>query len=75
MLLTEYNEAEAMRLFFLDGERVGEKRGIEKGRNHTIYEMVQDGDISVARAAQKLKISEKQVRDNMLLLGFRMPKE
>lgn len=73
MLLTEYNEAEAMRLFFLDGERSGEKKGEKKGRDAAIYEMVQDGDITIARAAQKLNVSEKQVRANMILLGFKIP--
>ena len=73
MLLTEYNEAETNRLFFLEGERKGEKRGEKKGRSSAIYEMVQDGDISVSRAAQKLDLDEKQVRANMILLGFKVP--
>ena len=69
MLLTEYNEAEAVKLFFLDGER----KGIKKGRNLSYYEMVQDGDITPQRAAQKLGISPKQVIANMLLHGYKLP--
>ena len=41
MLLTEYNEAEAMKLFFLDGERKGRKEGRKEGRN--------EGDIARMR--------------------------
>lgn len=32
MFLTDYNEAEAMRLFELDGERRGRVEGLEEGR-------------------------------------------
>ena len=32
MLQTEFNEAEAMRLFELDGERGGRVEGLEEGR-------------------------------------------
>ena len=69
MLLTEYNEAEAMKLFFLDGERKGRK----EGRNATFYEMVQDRDITPERAAQKLGISVKQLIANMTILGYKIP--
>ena len=41
--------------------------------NDAIYEMVRDGDITVTRAAQKLNISEEQVRANMTLLGYVVP--
>ena len=77
MLLTEYNEAEAMKLFFLDGERKGRKEGRregrKEGRNATFYEMVQDGDISPERAAQKLGLSVKQLFANMTILGYKVP--
>ena len=71
MLLTEYNEAEAMKLFFLDGERKGRK----EGRNATVYEMVQDRDITPERAAQKLGTSVKQLFANMTILGYKIPVE
>ena len=73
MLLTEYNEAEAMKLFFLDGERKGRKEGRKEGRNATFYEMVQDSDITPERAAQKLGISVKQLIANMTILGYKIP--
>ena len=73
MLFTEYSEAEVNRLFYLDGERVDKKEGNKEGRASAIYELVQDGDITVARAAQKLNLSEGQVRVNMTLLGYSMP--
>ena len=73
MLLTEYNEAKAMKLFFLDGERKGIKKGLKEGRNLSYYEMVQDGDITPQRAAQKLAISPDQVISNMLLHGYKLP--
>ena len=62
-----------MKLFFLDGERKGRKEGRREGRNATFYEMVQDGDITPERAAQKLDISVKQLFANMTILGYKVP--
>ena len=55
------------------GVKKGLKIGVKKGERRAYYQMVQDGDISIARAAKKLGMSEKKVRDNMILLGFQLP--
>ena len=54
MLLTEYNEAEAMKLFELDGERRGERRGIKKGENNMadlMQRLFAEGRVEDARRA------------------------
>lgn len=55
------------------GKEIGKEIGLLKGKREAYYQMIQDGDISVARAAQKLGLTEQKVRDSMLLHGFSIP--
>lgn len=55
------------------GKKIGKEIGLLKGKREAYYQMIQDGDISVARAAQKLGLTEQKVRDSMLLHGFSIP--
>ena len=56
MLLTEYNEAEAMELFKEDGRREGRKEGREEGIDQTRVE-------SIKTLMRKLKYTAQQVMD------------
>ena len=45
----------------------------EDGRKTTIYEMVQDGDCSIERGAQKLGLSQPEFEAAMEKAGYRVP--
>lgn len=51
----------------------GRAEGRAEGRNSTLYELVEEGTLSVAKAAKKLGVSEKQFVDSMLLTGHKPP--
>ena len=61
MLLTEYNEEEAMELFRQDGiaegMEKGLEKGIEKGRVETLVSLVTDRLLSVKEAAARSNMS------------------
>ena len=54
MCITEYNEAETMRLFFEEGYKKGLKRG---GEIRTLVDLVNDGILSDEIAVEWLKLS------------------
>ena len=60
MLLTEYNEAEAMELFRKDGRREGEEEGREKTLEKSIRALMKQLHITPARAMELLEIPEEE---------------
>ena len=61
------------RRVFLEGKAEGKAEGKLTGRNITFYELVSDGIIQPEIAAQKLQISVKQLKANMINTGFPFP--
>ena len=57
MLLTEYNEEEAMELFRRDGIEEGMEIGMEKGRLETLVSLVKDRFLTVKEAAARCNMS------------------
>ena len=65
MLLTEYNEEEAMELFRQDGieegieigMEKGMQKGLEKGRLETLVSLVKDRFLTVREAAARCNMS------------------
>ena len=66
MLLTEYNEAETMKLFKRDsynqgkedGFKLGKEDGFKLGTVNMLVSLVKDAVITIAEAAKRLNISE-----------------
>lgn len=61
MLLTEYNEAEAMELFKEDGRKEGRKVGIWE----ILISLVKDGLLSIKDAAARAGVSESIFEQKM----------
>ena len=70
MLLTEYNEAEAMELFRAEGRAEGLAEGRAEGRAEgiidTLISLVQNGLLSIKDAAAQLGITEVAFQQKML---------
>ena len=70
MLLTEYNEAEAMELFREEGCAEGRAEGLAEGRAEgiidTLISLVQNGLLSIKDAAAQLGITEVAFQQKML---------
>ena len=68
MLLTEYDEAETMKLFQRDsynqgkedGYKLGEKLGKEEGKIDILVSLVKDAVITIPDAAKRLNLSEDE---------------
>ena len=58
MLLTEYNEAETMKLFKRDSYNQGKEDGFKLGTVNMLVSLVKDAVITIAEAAKRLNISE-----------------
>ena len=58
VILTEYDQEEHMKII----ERDAKEEGMKEGREDLIIEMVRDGDITLAKAAEKLDISEEELK-------------
>ncbi len=56
-----------------EGLEKGMEKGMEKGRNLTIYELVESGDLTLDRAAEKLSTTAKAVRKEMRRHGYKVP--
>ena len=56
MLLTEYNEAEAMELFKEDGRKEGRKEGIDQARVENIKNVMEGLKYTAQQAMDLLKI-------------------
>ena len=65
MLLTEYNEAEAMQMFERDGYRKGRKEGIVLGEFKMLNSLVRKGLISEEDAASTAEMSVPEFRNMM----------
>ena len=66
MLLTEYNEAEAMELFREEGRAEGLAEGRAEGIIDTLISLVQKGLLSIKDAAAQLGITEAAFQQKML---------
>ena len=53
----------------------GMKEGIKEGRILELYSMVQDGDISLERAAKRLGITAAELKNKMSVSGYLYPEE
>ena len=69
MLLTEYNEAEAMELFREDGRQEGMREGMREGERkgavETLLSLVRDGILSVKDAAGRAGLDESEFREKL----------
>ena len=77
MLLAEkYAQADldaALAYKELEGEAKGEARGEARGGNKMLYQLVQNGDLTVAVAAKNMGVSEEEFKDKMALCGYKLP--
>lgn len=44
-----------------------------EGRNSALYELVEDGSLTISKAAKKAGMDEEQFKNNMLLTGHKVP--
>ena len=58
----------------MDAKREGHKEGIIQGGNNMLYELVQDGSISIDVASKKMGVSKKEFENKMNLCGYKQPK-
>ena len=65
MLLTEYNEAEQMKLFKEDGRREGRAEGCAEGIMETLISLVKKGLQTIRDAADQAGISETAFEQKM----------
>ena len=56
-----------------EGRKEGREEGREEGRMLEIYSMVQDGDTSPERAARRLGITIRILKNRMISSGYRYP--
>ena len=59
----------------LVGLREGEQKGLREGKIITLYECVQDGDISLQKAAKRAGLNESDFIKNMNAAGYQLPRE
>ncbi len=53
-----------------EGRKEGEKEGMKAGRTYEIYSLVQDGDISPERGAERLGITVEVLKGRMADSGY-----
>ncbi|OON84653.1 hypothetical protein BXO88_16180, partial [Oribacterium sp. C9] len=58
-----------------EGLTKGRSEGLAEGKRLSYFEMVQDGDMSVKKAAQKTNLTEEEFLKEMKLAGFKLPQE
>ena len=56
-------------------EQKGRSEGLAEGKRLSYFEMVQDGDLNVKKAAQKTNLTEEEFLNKMKLAGFTLPQE
>ena len=56
-----------------EGRAEGRAEGRTEGRENTIFELVQDGDYSVQRGAEKLGLSVSEFEKRMEAAGYKLP--
>ena len=64
-----------MTLLMRDQEMIqkGREQGLQEGRISEIYELVQDGDLSFERAAEKIGVSMSELAQSMEKAGYVVP--
>ena len=64
-----------MTLLMRDQEMIqkGREQGLQEGRISEIYELVQDGDLSFERAAEKIGVSMSELAQAMEESGYVVP--
>ena len=72
MILTEYDEEKILKELAEEqkeiGRAEGEARGIEIGTFHTLAELVSDGTITLAKAAQKAGMTAAEFKKRVARL-------
>ncbi len=58
-----------------EGLTKGRSEGLAEGKRLSYFEMVQDGDMSVKKAAQKTNLTEEEFLKEMKLAGFNLSQE
>ena len=72
----KWNTGVTMTIFFCSkNQRQGHKEGIIQGGNNMLYELVQDGSISIDVASKKMGGSKKEFENKMNLCGYKQPKQ
>ena len=56
---------ESMEQLRKESERIGEEKGLQNGRLTAFIDMVRDGMLTIAYAAERLGISEQEFRAKM----------
>ena len=64
---------EGMQRGIQEGMQRGIQKGIQRGGNYMIYSLVQDGLISPETGADRLGISVKKLKANMMNTGYQYP--
>ena len=71
------NMGKLVDILWEEGMAEGIEKGIEKGKvvggNQKIYELVQEGIITVEQGADNLNISCEQLEANMINMGYSLP--
>ena len=73
MLLTEYNEAEAMELFRKEGIEIGIEKGIEIGVIQALAGVVRDGMLTIGQAAERAGLSTGEFAEKAGLIPNEQP--
>lgn len=58
-----------------EGRSEGRSEGLAEGKRLSYFEMVQDGDLNIKKAAQKINLTEEEFLREMKLAGFKLPQE
>lgn len=66
-------KAEGRREGRVEGRREGRVEGRKEGGKNMVYIMVQDRDVPPKRGAERLGISEQQLKKNMIKAGYKWP--
>ncbi len=56
-------------------EDIAEQKGRAEGKLLSYFEMVQDGDLNINKAALKTNLTKDEFLKQMELAGFKLPKE
>ena len=45
----------------------------DEGRNETLYSLVQDGDLSIEKAAKRVNLTVEEFEKQMIEAGYKIP--
>ena len=68
MILTEYDEEKTLRELAEEHEEIGRAEGRAEGRLENLAELVSDGTITLAKAAQKAGLTVPEFKKQIALL-------